>query len=212
MPAKKLDFRGKRVGRLEVIEECGRDSKKNVLWECECDCGAVVKVPASRLKTGSVVSCGCYHKERQVEVSTKHGKKHSRVYNIWTHIIQRCTNPKSKSYHNYGGRGIFVCNEWLDFKGFYKDMGDPPDGTSVERINNEDGYYKNNCRWATKPEQNNNKRCNLFFEVNGERLSLKQWADRLGVNYFTLHARYKRGRPKEEILNVSNIKRTYRVP
>lgn len=108
-------------------------------------------------------------------------------------MIQRCTNPRDKSYHNYGGRGITVCPEWMDFTKFFLHVGERPTGTSIERIENSKGYEPGNVKWATRSEQNNNTRRTRKLTHEGCTLSMKQWADKSGVSYSTLKRRLNRG-------------------
>lgn len=111
-------------------------------------------------------------------------------YYIWMAMKRRCRNPDSQQYKNYGGRGIDVCSNWLSFEGFYKDMGDRPTAKhSLGRIDNDKGYNKSNCRWETKEQQDNNKRQNVYWEYNGVRLSIAQWAKLIGLKTDTLWKR-----------------------
>src|SRR5690606_34445144 len=123
----------------------------------------------------------------------KHGHSSSGkltpTYSAWTGMLTRCRNPKDKNYENYGGRGITVCNSWLDFPAFLADMGEAPPGMSLDRIDVNGGYEPGNCRWATADQQSNNKRNNVFFEFQGERLTAPQWARKLGMKRVTLERR-----------------------
>lgn len=125
----------------------------------------------------------------------KHGKARkgaaqSKVYRAWRNMLNRCRNPRVPCYPRYGGRGISVCDEWTEsFDAFYRDMGDPPEGTSLGRIDNDGDYRAENCRWETEEQQRNNKRSSRFFEFNGERMTLAQWARRLGVTEKLLERR-----------------------
>jgi hypothetical protein len=134
------------------------------------------------------------------EHPNRHGMFGTRVYNIWGRMIQRCRNPKDRSYHRYGGRGIEVCPRWLDFKAFYEDMGDPPPRHSLERINNAKGYTPENCRWATSQEQCRNTRRNLHITLNGVTKTAVEWAEELGINSKTLYTRKASGWSDERAL------------
>jgi hypothetical protein len=125
------------------------------------------------------------------EHSITHGKFGTKVYWAWSHMIQRCTNKNSERFPHYGGRGILPCEEWLKFENFYADMGDPPEGTTLDRKDNDLGYFKDNCRWATQDEQNNNKQDSLFIEFDGRTKTLKKWSEEIGINYRLLWARIK---------------------
>lgn len=190
---KRLDFRNKKIGRLTAIQIVGKDSHNNYVWECLCDCGNVTKVSSNNLKSGNTLSCGCLGKERRLASTKTHGKRHTRTYHIWLNMKQRCENQLNPSYKNYGGRGISVCERWHDFSLFLMDMGECPDSFSIERLDVNKGYSPDNCVWANKKDQANNTRVNIVIEYDGQKLTLKEWADKLGVNYWTLHSRYKRG-------------------
>lgn len=160
---KALDIqKGDRYGRLNVIEERfdgGRDRKFFV----ECDCGTGFVVRLASMRSGITKSCGCYSRENSTANNRKHGhntRKNgaSPTYYTWAAMIQRCTNEKDKSYARYGGRGINVDERWLSFENFLEDMGERPKDLSIDRIDNNKGYYKNNCRWATRSQQMLNRR------------------------------------------------------
>lgn len=116
----------------------------------------------------------------------KHGRCCTGEYDSWRDIKKRCLNIKSKGYPSWGGRGIKVCKEWLDFRNFYKDMGRRPKGKSIDRIDNNGDYCKENCRWATKKEQCNNTRRNVFIYYKGRKRTIAQWSRYMGVNYKNL--------------------------
>lgn len=131
----------------------------------ECFCGRTFIAIENNVNTGNTKSCGCLkkyamRKNRQTGGAQTHGRSSTNVYGVWQTMIQRCSNPNNHKYSLYGGRGITVCWEWTDFANFYRDMGDPPRGYSIDRINNNGNYEAANCRWATAKQQANNTRRN----------------------------------------------------
>jgi hypothetical protein len=151
------------------------------------------------LQRGKVKSCGCLNAER----IKRHGKATSYVYGVWKQMIQRCENPKNPAYHNYGGRGISVCEEWHDFEAFFSDMGDRPKGYSIDRIENDKGYSKENCKWSTMSEQLNNTRRNRMVTLNGRTQTMEQWSQETGIGWHTLRQRIDRlGWPVELALTT----------
>lgn len=200
----KLDLTGRRFGRWLVLEETNERRKGSVMWLCKCDCGTVRAVSASSLKTGKSVSCGCYNKE----VITSHGLSHTRLHHAWESMIDRCTNPNSKEYANYGGRGIKVCDEWLNsFEAFRDwsyansfDMTAPRGKCTIDRIDVNGSYEPDNCRWVDMKIQCRNRRNNVVIECNGESHCLAEWAEILGEPYRKLATRCHRGWSPYEIL------------
>ena len=182
----KLDaITGKNYGKLSVISYAGKS-----YWNCKCACGAEKKVLATNLKRGLTSSCGCLARE----LNTKHGFCGTRVYKIWENMKSRCLNPSNTYWHRYGGRGIGLCNEWLEFEQFYADMGEPPSlKHTLGRIDNNSGYSSQNCRWETKEQQDNNKVLNHFVEIGGVRKTLTQWGRLNGINPSTVLSRISYG-------------------
>lgn len=184
-----------RFGRLVLLERVDGPHKKYVYWLCQCDCGSLTRKRQDHVKNGRTTSCGCFNAEEARKRSTKHNQCFSSTYVIWQNMKSRCLNPKNKAYHNYGGRGIFVCPEWVNsFEQFLGDMGDRPDGLVLDRINNNDGYYKENCRWVTYSENNRNKRNSIILEHDGTKQSIKTWSEKTGINHGTLTSRLRRNK------------------
>lgn len=198
MPKPKIDRIGRRYGRLSVIDTIYIRGL-GTGWKCQCDCGEVTYVTGRNLDSGNTTSCGCFFREQK----RTHGHTHSRIYGIWKSMMQRCRNPNSNGYWNYGGRGIEVCERWDAFENFLADMGYPPDGHTLERIDNSLGYGPHNCRWATYKEQLNNRRNNHMVEAFGKRQTMTQWAEEYGFSVTTLKNRiYRAGMTPEEALSA----------
>lgn len=158
------DYTGEVFGRLTVIETFRPD--KYTKCVCKCECGNIKTINATDLVRGRTKSCGCLQKESAIKTHTKHGLRHTRIYKTWEDIKKRCLNSKTRSYKNYGGRGITVCDEWLTFKPFYDwAMANGYNDTlTIDRINVDGNYEPNNCKWATMKEQQNNKRTNRKYK------------------------------------------------
>lgn len=213
-----IDLTGRKFERLTVIERTSQKANKHILWMCACDCGEYTVVTGRNLITDNTRSCGCLRAEVAASISAlfphrTHGKSNSSIYKIWCGMIHRCTNPNEKAYRHYGGRGITICQGWLNsFESFYADMGERPESRSIDRIDNEDGYHcghceeckshgwKANCRWATAKEQCNNKRNNKRVLVNGSMITLLEASQISGMPVKTLDSRLRRGWTDEKLL------------
>lgn len=201
---KRLDLTGRTFARLTVLRPENATGASRFV--CICSCGTTKTILGSYLTSGDVLSCGCLRKEttRRIGSATrKHKVGLEREREAWASIKQRCLNPKCHGYRNYGGRGITVCDEWKDsFQAFYRDMGPRPTGTSIERIDNSAGYFKENCCWAGKKRQARNRRTNLSIEWQGKQRTLAELCELQGLNYQTVYARITRhGMPIEQALD-----------
>jgi hypothetical protein len=162
-PPNFVDLIGKRFGRLTVTKRL--KVKWVTVWLCRCSCGEITKVFGSNLRSGHTQSCGCLTKEitaQRNRANIRHGHcvayKSTRIYRIWSSMLERCRTPQHRAYKHYGGRGIRVCEQWLIFENFLADMGERPPGRSLDRIDNDGNYEPSNCRWATQTEQVRNRR------------------------------------------------------
>lgn len=187
-------------GCLRVIRDTGTARNGVVLWECLCDkslggCGGITIVRGIHLRSGHTRSCGCFAAKSRKASSVTHGMTKTAEYRSWYAMKQRCTNPRHKSFRDYGGRGIRVCDRWLNsFENFLADMGTKPSPQhSIERKDGDGGYEPGNCVWATRTEQNRNTRNNTFLTHGGRTQHLSEWARELEVSPATLCKRIARG-------------------
>lgn len=184
---------GDKFSRLTVIGYVGKNKKGERLWKCKCECGKTTNVISARLLSGKTRSCGCLQTENRINFyqRKKHGKRQTKEYYIWTTMKQRCCNLNNRKYKDYGGRGIKVCDRWLhSFENFYKDMGNAPDGYSIDRIDVNGDYCPENCRWADVETQSNNKRNSIKITYMGITGSLNFWSSITGISKDTLYARF----------------------
>lgn len=216
---------GHTFGRASVLGRAGHTSgkTKHLTYKCLCACGTQFVAPGNELRRGRVQSCGCLRRERSAErckdAATRppsrathgatRGNSRPPEYRSWYHIKDRCGNPRNKHYADYGGRGIYVCDEWKNsFEAFLADMGRRPGpGYSIEREKNDGPYCKSNCKWATGTEQANNRRNNRVVEFNGESKTIAQWARHVGIGYSTLNNRIRVGWTVEEALSTPPLRR-----
>jgi len=191
---KLIDLSGKIINRMTVLR-MSEKSGKIIKWTCMCECGNIRDVASYELRTGKTKSCGCYQRDKaKICKYSDRDIYHSKEYSAWVNMKTRCYNKNATRFLNHGGRGIKVCDRWLNsFENFLSDMGKKPSNKhSIDRINNDGNYELSNCRWATQKEQSSNRRTNRFIEYNGKILTLTDWAISLGTTNSLLGEYIKR--------------------
>jgi len=187
---KAMDLTEKKFGRWTVIERADSDKYGTAMWKCVCTCGNERTVRGVELKNGTSKSCGCLNHE----IITKHGMHKSRPYKIWQGLKTRCTNSKQPNHERYGDRGIDYPERWKTFEGFWEDMQETyHDGLTIDRIDNSNGYSKDNCHWITPFEQNRNMQSNIFIEYNGTKYCLTDLATKIGIPRRRLYYLHNQG-------------------
>jgi hypothetical protein len=182
--------------RLTAIKEVAPGD-----WECVCICGTKTIVRWHLLVRRVRKSCGCLKRNVLGDATRKHGMANShltgyasRTYGVWQAMRDRCKNKNRKDYRRYGGRGIKVCQRWdSSFENFLLDMGEPPEGHTLDRINNDGDYSPENCRWATRKEQVYNSSCIRWITIDGTTRSLAEWVNHFGITKSTFYRRLKKG-------------------
>lgn len=187
------DLSGRRFGRLIAKRIAYRKRNFNY-WLCQCDCGKEKIIRNDSLIKGSTRSCGCLASETATKLNTKHNKWGTRLYNIWNGMKQRCENENDTTYRNYGMREISVCDEWRDFEPFYDwaMANGYDDNLSIDRIYVNGNYEPSNCRWATREEQDRNKRNTWYITFNKKRMCATDWEIELGFPKGTFYRRIKK--------------------
>lgn len=181
------DLSGKKFGKLTAIRRTddyiSPSGHHATRWLCQCDCGNTVYIAAHQLKSGKTKSCGCYQKERASESNRTHGLSKERLYFTWKDMRSRCQNPRSKEYANYGGRGILLCKEWEDYLKFreWALSHGYQENLTIDRIDNDKGYCPENCRWATRTQQNRNMRRNHHVTYHGKDYIAAELARKAGI-------------------------------
>jgi hypothetical protein len=197
----KYDLTGKKFGRLTVIKKCDSKGRK-VMWECVCDCGKLTSTTTSHLTSGHTQSCGCLQREKTGNASRKHGATGTDLYNVWRGMRQRCYDKLATGYYKYGARGITICEEWLTFENFRKDMEEGyKKGLSIDRIDNSFMYCKDNCKWSTPTEQCNNRRSSKIITYQGVTDTLANLARTFNVPYAKVQRRLVDGWSVEDAFN-----------
>ena len=196
--SKTIDLTGRRYTKLVAVRQVKRDNDKHhAFWECQCDCGNTTVVRKDSLESGHAKSCGCLANEFR---PITHGHSYDRLYGIWGSMKDRCYNKNHEYYHNYGGRGIVVCEEWknnyMSFRKWAYDNGYDENAKrgecTIDRIDVNGNYEPSNCRWADKDMQNYNKRETKRILIDGKEMTLKDISDIYDINITTVRSRYQR--------------------
>lgn len=193
-----VDRTGLQYGQWKVLRR-GRSEEtsfgRTLFWVCVCSCGAEHEVQAGNLSNGKSTrcrKCSTARGNRTTHGETK-GDKVSTEYVVWHNMKRRCLDPSNERYADYGGRGITVCDRWMEFSNFLADMGRRPEGKSLNRIDNDKNYCKENCEWATNLVQANNARSNIVIEMNGQKHTIAEWCRILNRNRQTVYVRIFKG-------------------
>jgi hypothetical protein len=196
---KPIDLTGQKFNRLTAIE------RVETKWRFRCDCGIEIVAFANNVKRGGTTSCGCYHREQMAARSTTHGNSSHELFGTYTQMLNRCLDPKHAAYKNYGGRGVKVCARWLEsFESFIADMGDRPEGMTLDRFPDASGNYEpGNVRWATTAEQNRNTRRNVLVTVGEITQTVRDWEIAAGVGKGTFQRRIDLGWPPARAVTES---------
>ena len=193
----KNDLIGKTFNNLEVIG-FEKVSNTNTHWNCKClICGSITVVSRPNLKSGNTTDCGCMRSKKISDVNKTHGQSNSSTWNSWSKMRRRLRQGDNHS-PIYGKIGMQ--ESWNSFENFLLDMGERPEGMTLDRIDNEKGYYKENCRWATQAQQNRNKSTNVILTFDGKSMCATDWASEIGIHRDTIRRRIKRGLPIEKVL------------
>lgn len=188
---KLIDLTGQKFGRLVVIRRA-KNKGKIVCWECQCNCGRIVIVTARELNAGDTKSCGCLRKEKTSALNLTHGDSKTRLYRIWAGMKTRIFNENSKDFAGYGAKGIDLCDEWANsfeaFKNWAISNGYTDDLT-IDRIDNDKGYYPENCRWVKNSKQSANRKSNHYITYNGQTKTISEWAKILNIERAALSRR-----------------------
>ena len=204
----KKDLTGQRFGKLTVLEFVQTTDEESH-WRCRCDCGNIAVIRIGGLTSGKTQSCGCLQKERASQAKKKHGMTHTRLYNIWKSMKERCYNRNAVNYNRYGGRGITICKEWQNnFQAFatWAQNNGYNDSLTIDRIDNYKEYSPDNCRWCDVQTQSKNRRSNVIVEYKGKKMCLKDAAKLSKIAYKVLWERYQYGDKGERLFRPIDAK------
>ena len=195
-----LDISGMKFGRLTVLSYCGEKC-----WLVRCDCGTEKKMQGQAVRSGVVVSCGCFNKENAARLKKTHGQSKHPLFKTWEGMISRCKNERDKDWNDYGGRGIKVCDSWaLSPATFFEDMGERPHRASLERVDLNGNYEPKNCVWATPMQQGANKRNNNRALIDGVWIHLAEAVRKYGLSESTIRNRMNKGMTMGEAVKMKS--------
>lgn len=196
------DLKGKRFGHLTALYLTVDELYKKKKWLCRCDCGREIEITGSNLISGHSTQCKQCQLKTLQRGNVTHNQSHTKLYNVWNGMIQRCTNTNHKSFSDYGGRGITICEEWRSFDNFQKWAWEHGygEGVEIDRIDNNGNYRPENCRWITRIKNARNKSNNKIIVYNGESKTLSEWATYFGVNYKNLSRNLNKGYTLDEAI------------
>lgn len=208
--ANRIDMTNKRFGRLVVIKPDKKNRHGDLYWLCKCDCGNIKSINGTKLRNGWTRSCGCLQKDWASEKFSSHKMSDSSLYRIWENMKTRCYNPKSNRFYRYGGRGIKVCDEWLDFNNFveWALSNGYEEGLSIERKNINQNYEPNNCCWIPLKNQTQNRSNTVWITYQNQTMCMAEFSRIMKVSVNVIRNRIKKGmtgdQMAKEFLNVIN--------
>lgn len=208
------DITGLKCGYLTAVKYVGSDGKKS-LWKCVCSgCGGNCVIAASELKKmarkGVTASCGCMKRSTIAKKRKTHGMSQHPAFAVWSSMLARCARANHPAWHNYGGRGVKVCERWAKFEAFWEDMGESYErGLTLDRTDNNKGYSPENCRWVGRKTQARNTRKNVLVDNPMGRMTIAELSDRTGINKTTLYYRHNAGVKGSDLLLPANVKNRF---
>lgn len=204
--SKQIDITGQRYGRLVPLYRVENDKYGRSAWMCQCDCGTRKVISANDMRSGKSRSCGCLERENRLSIKNRSKRTHqmhnTRIYHIWQGAKNRVFNKRDEHWPDYGGRGITMCKEWASSFECFRDWAFAngySDDLTIDRIDVNGDYCPDNCRWATKADQQRNKRNNRYYTYNGKTQLIPAWAKEFGVTDSTIRSRIRRGISPEKV-------------
>ena len=202
-----IDMTGVRYGRLTAIKRVKNSKHSQTMWMFRCECGKEIVTTGWAVRSGHTTSCGCFLSETTASLKYSHGMARTRIYKIYQHMKERCYKTDDRAYGRYGGRGITICDEWLEENGFenfynWSILNGYNETLTIDRIDVNGNYEPSNCRWATWRVQANNKRNNRYVTYNGKTKTVSEWSQEYGIGEATIRSRLNRGWSVDETLNI----------